>query len=980
MRNLIGSTLKQYQIQLKIRETGSRVLYKAYDTVTFHTIALDVIKANVKEPAVLYKLLQQQAKKNAELAHPNIPVMVDSGIQEDLVFFVYNFSPLHPLRRLFNKTYSWDELARELVPITKSLAVAHEHQIFHGFINPNSIIIDENKTPVLFDFGFEQIISSYLLSHLPSSWISEWGYPYCSPEQLKGGRVDSRSDVYAMGMIMHEWLTGETAFLEESAFATLQKRNSASVDKLSMGAEVPLTVQRLVRKCIATNPDERYQTIQELSILLSRAALDLTITDKMIENPLVTVQQNHSPKLWSVAFLAILLMLAGIWLTIWKQLPSFNTRPKSIQPTIATSFMPVKATLEITVSPTSNLPSPEIGATPTPGRELYPFYQDTPLPGYSRSLDPEIADGIITIALWGVGDVNQLVMSPDGKQIAIGSSNGIFVLAASDFVLQKHIVTNASISALEFSMDGTKLAAGDEYGLIRLWETTSWEEIASLSGHRLGVLDIAFASDNARLASVALDNTLIEWEIGAGLDPASISTPVSAVSRVVFAPGDQIICTGGNDFKINFWRVTDLTLLQTTTVSSRVVDMVMIPGSTTLMVGGADRQVTLLDIENSSPTRRLSGIRYPLSTVIASPDGKFIAAGDINGGIIVWGQDRTVAWQASSLEEGSGSENNLGNVHSMTFHSDGKTLFSVLRKGTLRVFDTASGNKIIQNESLDLHAHKIAISGNSKYAISQSSNGQVRVWDLYNSQFLYEVPGQIMDGNPTSPNNDYFAVAINASTIKVYELASGREIYTFNGHQGIKAIRFIRDGAMLAAGIEQKMHVWSMSSGQEIITERIYPGTGCTSIHSLKGDHLFSVTKHNNILATTESSSLCGFQKPDWMKTYFLDSRNGRVAYGGSSNLSMIGAPGAGLKPVEMKGVNQQNVISVALHPDGGLLAAAFDDYTIHLWDVSSQVEVMRLFGHTNLITDLRFTPDGKLLLSTSLDGTIRLWGIPDSK
>jgi serine/threonine protein kinase len=127
MRNLIGTTLNQYQIQLKVRETGTRVLYKAYDTKTFHTVALEVVKANVPEPQVLYEALNQQAKKNSELVHPNIPVVVDSGIQEDLIFFVYNFAPLLPLRRLFNKTYTWQELARDLVPITKSLAVAHEH-------------------------------------------------------------------------------------------------------------------------------------------------------------------------------------------------------------------------------------------------------------------------------------------------------------------------------------------------------------------------------------------------------------------------------------------------------------------------------------------------------------------------------------------------------------------------------------------------------------------------------------------------------------------------------------------------------------------------------------------------------------------------------------------------------------------------------------------------------------------------------------
>jgi WD40 repeat protein len=167
-----------------------------------------------------------------------------------------------------------------------------------------------------------------------------------------------------------------------------------------------------------------------------------------------------------------------------------------------------------------------------------------------------------------------------------------------------------------------------------------------------------------------------------------------------------------------------------------------------------------------------------------------------------------------------------------------------------------------------------------------------------------------------------------------------------------------------------------MASGQEIQTKREFSGNGCTTINSLKETRFLLITKYDHIIDLEEDSRICSLQKPDWMKTFFIDDTTSRVAYGGSSNLSVTGLAGA--DPLVMEGVNRQNVISVALHPNGRLLAAAFDDHTIHIWDISTQKELMRLFGHTNQITDLRFTPDGTLLVSTSLDGTIRLWGIPD--
>jgi len=119
---------------------------------------------------------------------------------------------------------------------------------------------------------------------------------------------------------------------------------------------------------------------------------------------------------------------------------------------------------------------------------------------------------------------------------------------------------------------------------------------------------------------------------------------------------------------------------------------------------------------------------------------------------------------------------------------------------------------------------------------------------------------------------------------------------------------------------------------------------------------------------------LCNFQKLDFMKAFYIDETNGKLAYGGNSQLFVQYSTG---QKLEMAGVNLHNVVSAAINPDSSLLAAAYDDNTIHIWEIATQQEVMSLYGHSGLITDLRFTPDGKLLISTSLDGTIRLWGVP---
>lgn len=980
MKNLIGNTINQYQILVKIRETGTRVLYKAYDTQTFKHVGLDVVKIHVVDQPKLLDLLKNQSKKNAELAHANIAVVVDSGIYNDIIFIVYNFFPLHSLRPLFNKTYSWQGLSQELVPITLALSLAHEKGIYHCFLNPSSIVIDENNHPILFDFGFEQIIVNHIISYSPSSWINNWGFEYCSPEQLMGDTTDGRSDVYAMGMILYKWASGEIAFLEDSALSTLKKRTTSSSQEINLNNSVSPTIRKLIQKCLSADPADRYQTMQELSILLARGALDLPVTEKMVQRPLSIVASNPSPIRWPVIPISILLVSMAVVLGFWiKSTPLFQNgkliQPpaNSIPPNFSTmglaTFTPQELTSEI--SPMIN---PSATQSPESQQLSYPLYQDTPLSPLTDNLQVNNADQLINISLWGIGDVNRLATSPDGIRLAAASSIGVFIYDFNTLELQKQLDTRSWASAVEFSPDGKIVAVGDRDGLIRLWDTNLWQEIASYSGHRLGILDMAFSPDGTRLASVAMDNTLIQWEIGLDENTGHISVPVIGVTCVVFSRDGSTIGTGGNDFKINLWDTNNLNLLSTITISSKVVDMTIINNSNSLAVGGSDRRVTIVDIEGKIIVRQLDGLQYTLSSIASSPDSEYLAGGDINGGIVVWDRNGDLIWRIPNIEGIAGSNNSLGNAHSLVFSTDGISLISGIRTGTFRVFRAETGEEILQDQSLDVHTEKLAISYDSKYVISQNNNGRLKVWDLYGGKQLYELQGEIKAGNPFSQNNQYFAVATNQSTVKVNNIISGKEYYLFNGHQGIKTIKFINNGAQLAIGQEQRMHLWSMSSGQEIQTAKSFSGNGCTIINDLKENPLFYITKFNHIFENNAYRYLCAFQKPDWMKTLFISEFNGQVAYGGNNQLAITDNRNA----KEMSDVNRQNIVHVAINPDGSLLAAAFDDNTIHIWDIATRSELMSLYGHNSSITDLQFTPDGKLLLSSSLDGTIRLWGNPN--
>src|SRR5215207_10761846 len=107
MQNLVGRTIEQYQIIMKLRETGTRVLYRAYDSRTRRNLALEVVKLQNIVQTDLLDLLNKQTRANAKLDHPNIAAMLNSGIWEDTIYLVYNFSPLRTWRRMLNVTHTW---------------------------------------------------------------------------------------------------------------------------------------------------------------------------------------------------------------------------------------------------------------------------------------------------------------------------------------------------------------------------------------------------------------------------------------------------------------------------------------------------------------------------------------------------------------------------------------------------------------------------------------------------------------------------------------------------------------------------------------------------------------------------------------------------------------------------------------------------------------------------------------------------------
>jgi WD40 repeat protein len=978
MANFIGRTIQHYQVLLKIRETPTRTLYRAYDKRAHAYVALEIVKNARFDPLELLTLINARAQQNAGLSHANIAVMTDSGIHHGTIYLVYDFQPSHPLRRFFNRTYPWEEMARELAPIAHAIMYAHDSGVVHGFLNPASILLDEKKNPILFDFGFEQLITDYVLTHSPGTWLNRWGLEYRAPEHVNGCVPDKLCDIYSFGMIINEWLTG-TVPVQQTTQSHGRGKSKPSRKKKSEKQLLPGPIQNFVGRCTAPNPSRRYQSMQEVFAILANGALNMSITNQLVKKPLSRSTHRFSPG-WTALILTLGFLLIGagaVFINMSGLLSSANTptRPPTVLPTRTPK--PVREETTATVLPSTSAPTTEFNPFETEFQSSIAF-QGTPMASPTNPIKPTTAGRIGLVGQWGMGDLTDLMASPDGQKIAAATSMGVFIFDLDNLELEQYLDTGSWISAVAFSPDGKLLASGEQDGLIEIWDTSNWQEAqVPLSGHTQPIVDLAFSPDGTKLASIGKDHQLMEWSLQDPSPPQVADLPLTGVNAVAYTADNRQILTGGNDFKVQVWDTGNLSQSQPATLNAKIIDMASSRETGMFVIGSSDQRVMLFDLANGMTRQPLGSLDYPLTSVAASPDGNLFAAGDVNGGIRVWESNGNELWKTQNYIVADLASLTLpGRPHTLSFSPDGKFLYAGLHDGLIRKLDAHTGQELQKNQSLDGHVEKLTISDDSKYVITQNNNQTITLWDLPDGRPLDYINGSIKDGFPFSPDSKYLAVAPDFSRVKVYELPDLQEVYTFNDHRNIKTIEFIKGNEQLSAGNNKEMHLWSLSSGQELKIRPNFPGTGCNTFTDLNGLQIFRITDYQYIVPVEQlNPSICAFQTLDWATDIEKDANF--IAYGGNSKLAVIDLRSR-LSPVSEMNVNLKNVVRVAIAPGGEVLAAAYDDNVIHLWDVAAKQEITSLYGHTGPITDLVFTADGKYLFSTSTDGTIRIWGVPN--
>jgi len=286
---MIGKTLDHYQITEKLGEGGMGVVYKARDTHLDRFVALKVLPPEkVSDPERKRRFIQE-AKAASALNHPSIITIYDIDQADGIDFIAMEYVAGKTLdQRIGHRGLRLNDALKYAVQIADALAKAHSAGIVHRDLKPTNIMVNEDGVVKVLDFGLAKLTEQVQGDESASTaTVDSEGRPiteegvivgtvaYMSPEQAEGKRVDARSDIFSLGSVLYEMVTGQKAFHGTSKMSTLAAILHQEPKPVSgITPAIPADLEKLINRCLRKDPARRWQTMADVKVALDELKED----------------------------------------------------------------------------------------------------------------------------------------------------------------------------------------------------------------------------------------------------------------------------------------------------------------------------------------------------------------------------------------------------------------------------------------------------------------------------------------------------------------------------------------------------------------------------------------------------------------------------------------------------------------------------------------------------------------------------------
>jgi WD40 repeat protein len=549
--------------------------------------------------------------------------------------------------------------------------------------------------------------------------------------------------------------------------------------------------------------------------------------------------------------------------------------------------------------------------------------------------------------------------------------------------LPQQIHNRAVVIGLDDVRQGAlqRIAALNQPHALLLWRASreSPALIRTLTGHRGPVTSVQFTPDGRQALSGSGDHTLGLWDLQTGRELLTFVGHQGAVEQAVITPDGCHVVSASADWTLKLWELeSGRECLTLTGHRGSVSTVAVTPDGRFAVSGSSDGSVRVWDL-NRRNHRLFLGHLGAVTSVAVSPDGRHAVSGSADATVRVW---ELQGGRRQRIMVLSGHERE---VTSVAITPDGRHLLSVSNDKTLRTWDLASGLECdcLAGEAGWIVAIELLPDGKS---FLSSSRLQVRMHELSSGRELSSLIGHSGRVNSVAVSADsrYALSGADDLTLMLWDLKVGHDRKERSGHHGrVSSVIVTTDGTRaLSASLDGTIKTWNLSDGSQrgTLASVASPVTAMTATSD--GRRVVAGTSHGALKVfrpgTGEESSSFQCMEGSLLAVAVTPDAT-RIVTGSARFAVSVWELETGKQLDSLMG-HADRVTAVAVTPDGRLALSASDDRSLFLWDLERGRELMIVRGHTARVNSVAITPDGKRALSGSSDNTLRLWDLSSGR